>query len=34
MLRFDANLPQDMQDCIEKWHNYFKSHTAEEEEVA
>jgi 23S rRNA pseudouridine1911/1915/1917 synthase len=34
MLRFDTNLPQDMQDCIEKWRNYSKSHTAEEEEVA
>jgi 23S rRNA pseudouridine1911/1915/1917 synthase len=32
MLRFDTDLPQDMQDCIEKWRNYSKSHTAEEEE--
>ncbi len=26
MLRFDTELPQDMQDCIEKWRNYSKSH--------
>ncbi len=32
MMRFDTELPQDMQDCIEKWRNYSKSHTAEEEE--
>jgi len=32
MMRFDTPLPQDMQDCIEKWRNYSKSHTAEEED--
>ena len=32
MMRFDTDLPQDMQDCIEKWRNYSKSHTTEEEE--
>ncbi len=32
ILRFDTDLPQDMQDCIEKWRNYSKSHTVEEEE--
>lgn len=32
MMRFDTELPQDMQDCIEKWRNYSKSHTTEEEE--
>jgi len=32
MMRFDTELPQDMQDCIEKWRNYSKSHEAEEEE--
>ena len=32
MMRFDTELPQDMQDCIEKWRNYSKSHTAEEED--
>jgi 23S rRNA pseudouridine1911/1915/1917 synthase len=31
MMRFDTELPQDMQDVIEKWRNYSKSHTAEEE---
>ncbi len=31
-MQFDTELPQDMQDCIEKWRNYSKSHTAEEEE--
>ncbi|TBX68411.1 RluA family pseudouridine synthase [Flavobacterium silvisoli] len=32
-MRFDTELPQDMQDCIEKWRNYAKSHheVAEEE---
>lgn len=34
MMRFDTELPQDMQDCIEKWRNYSKSHeVVEEEEV-
>lgn len=32
MMRFDTAIPQDMQDCIEKWRNYSKSHTSEEEE--
>jgi 23S rRNA pseudouridine1911/1915/1917 synthase len=32
MMRFDTELPKDMQDVIEKWRNYSKSHTAEEEE--
>jgi 23S rRNA pseudouridine1911/1915/1917 synthase len=32
MMRFDTELPQDMQDCIEKWRNYSKSHSTEEEE--
>jgi 23S rRNA pseudouridine1911/1915/1917 synthase len=32
MMRFDTELPQDMQDCIEKWRNYSKSHEALEEE--
>ncbi len=31
-MRFEAPIPQDMTDCIEKWHTYSKSHTAEEEE--
>ena len=32
MMRFDTELPQDMQDCIEKWRNYAKSHLVDEEE--
>lgn len=32
LLRFDTELPQDMQDCIEKWRNYSKSHEVMEEE--
>ncbi|RTY87716.1 RluA family pseudouridine synthase [Flavobacterium sp. RSP49] len=32
MLRFDTELPQDLQDCIEKWRGYSKSHSTEEEE--
>ena len=32
MMRFDTELPQDMQDCIEKWRNYSKSHEGMEEE--
>jgi 23S rRNA pseudouridine1911/1915/1917 synthase len=32
MMRFDTELPQDMQDCIEKWRNYSKSHSTETEE--
>jgi 23S rRNA pseudouridine1911/1915/1917 synthase len=31
MMRFDTELPQDMQDCIEKWRNYSKSHEVMEE---
>jgi 23S rRNA pseudouridine1911/1915/1917 synthase len=26
-MRFDTELPADMQECIEKWRNYAKSHT-------
>ena len=32
MMRFDTELPQDMQDCIEKWRNYSKSHEVMKEE--
>ncbi|MFV8342717.1 RluA family pseudouridine synthase [Flavobacterium sp. XS2P39] len=32
MMRFDTELPQDLQDCIEKWRGYSKSHSTEEEE--
>jgi 23S rRNA pseudouridine1911/1915/1917 synthase len=32
MMRFDTELPQDFQDCIEKWRGYSKTHTSEEEE--
>jgi 23S rRNA pseudouridine1911/1915/1917 synthase len=32
MMRFDTELPQDMQDVIEKWRNYSKSHENGEEE--
>ncbi|TDD95235.1 RluA family pseudouridine synthase [Flavobacterium cellulosilyticum] len=31
MMRFDTELPQDFQDCIEKWRGYSKSHLTEEE---
>lgn len=31
-MRFDTELPQDMQDCIEKWRNYSKSVEMEVEE--
>ena len=31
MMRFDTELPQDMQDCIEKWRNYSKSYEVVEE---
>jgi len=31
-MRFDTELPQDMKDCIDKWRNYAKSHTAEGDE--
>ena len=32
MMRFDTELPQDMQDCIEKWRGYSQSNVSEEEE--
>ena len=32
MMSFNTELPQDMQDCIEKWRNYSKSHEVMEEE--
>ncbi|WP_432673321.1 RluA family pseudouridine synthase [Flavobacterium sp. SM2513] len=32
MKRFDTDLPQDMQDVIEKWRNYSKSHSSDEDE--
>jgi len=32
LMRFDTELPQDFQDCIEKWRGYSKSHLTEEEE--
>lgn len=31
-MRFDTPIPQDMKECIDKWSNYAKSHTSEEEE--
>ncbi|NDP26012.1 MAG: RluA family pseudouridine synthase [Flavobacterium sp.] len=31
MMRFDTELPQDFQDCIEKWRGYSKTHSSEEE---
>jgi 23S rRNA pseudouridine1911/1915/1917 synthase len=31
-MRFSADLPQDMVDCIEKWRNYTKSNTLAEED--
>ena len=31
MMRFDTELPADFTDCLERWRNYSKSHTAEEE---
>jgi 23S rRNA pseudouridine1911/1915/1917 synthase len=34
MLRFDTELPQDMQECIEKWRNYSKSYATEQDEEA
>ena len=30
-MRFDTELPKDLQDCIEKWRNYSKSNASEEE---
>ena len=32
MMRFDTELPQDFQDCIEKWRGYSKSHITDEDE--
>ena len=32
MKRFDTELPQDMQDVIERWRNYSKSHASDEDE--
>ncbi|MFV8376597.1 RluA family pseudouridine synthase [Flavobacterium sp. LB1P62] len=32
MMRFDTELPQDFQNCIEKWRGYSKSHSTEEDE--
>jgi len=32
MMRFDTDLPKDLADVIEKWRNYSKSHTVEEDE--
>ena len=32
MIRFDTELPQVFQDCIEKWRGYSKSHSTEEDE--
>ena len=32
MMRFDTELPQDFQDCIEKWRGYSKSHGTDQEE--
>ena len=32
MMRFDTDLPQDMQEVIEKWRNYSKSHATDEDE--
>jgi 23S rRNA pseudouridine1911/1915/1917 synthase len=31
-MQWDTELPSDMQECIEKWRNYSKNHTTEEEE--
>jgi 23S rRNA pseudouridine1911/1915/1917 synthase len=31
-MRFDTELPQDMQDCIEKWRGYSQSNASEVEE--
>jgi 23S rRNA pseudouridine1911/1915/1917 synthase len=31
MMRFDTELPQDFQDCIEKWRGYSKTNLTEEE---
>ncbi len=31
MMRFDTELPQDLQDVIEKWRNYSKNHNSDED---
>jgi 23S rRNA pseudouridine1911/1915/1917 synthase len=31
-MRFDTEIPQDLQDCIAKWNGYAKSHTMESED--
>ena len=31
-MQFDTEIPQDMQECLEKWRNYAKSHTTDIEE--
>ncbi len=31
-MRFESEIPNDIQECIEKWRTYSKSHTIEEEE--
>ncbi|MFQ3173713.1 MAG: RluA family pseudouridine synthase [Flavobacterium sp.] len=33
IMRFDTELPQDLQDCVEKWRGYSKSHLTEEEQA-
>jgi len=30
-MRFDSEVPQDIQECVEKWRTYSKSHTVEDE---
>jgi 23S rRNA pseudouridine1911/1915/1917 synthase len=32
LMRFDTELPQDFQDCLDKWRNYSKSHHVEDDE--
>jgi 23S rRNA pseudouridine1911/1915/1917 synthase len=32
-MRFDSEIPQDLRDCIEKWRNYSKSNSYQEEET-
>lgn len=32
MMRFDTELPQDFQECLEKWRGYSKSHLNDQEE--
>ncbi|AWA30333.1 RNA pseudouridine synthase [Flavobacterium magnum] len=32
MMRFDTELPDDMREAIEKWRNYSKSHTVDDDE--